>query len=423
MFMSASTYPIVLSKTVCISKPVLHSAAYSIPSFQCVICVNAKATMQTSPCGHRVVCRKCFVKTIQMAVSQRLLPLRCVICRAKILRLKQSGTTAGGVLLPTSASHYSVGGKSWVVPNSASSYTVGSTKWVVPGSASSYSVGKAWVVPSSASQYSMGSHGSVPNSASLYSMTSGSSSLSGVSSVSSATTGSQSSNKSGKCVGSRMGYPRQPTGSLRKSQTQAMKLRIQEYKEPVRSNKEQLEKPARLPPIKEFQREFRAGKERTASSSSTRIRCAQKIVTQLESPLLKNSTTTTTTTTSTTTNTTTTTTTTTYFRSPLKPANKEDKRKGEKRKEDKKQDERKEKDDNLDNKKKEDKQHKKSEKKETKTEKKEEKKEVKIEKDGKTDKKESKKEVKTEKKESKKEIKTDKKKEKKDAKMDKKEKD
>lgn len=36
------------------------------------------------------VCRRCFVKTIQMAVSQRLLPLRCVICRAKILRLKQT---------------------------------------------------------------------------------------------------------------------------------------------------------------------------------------------------------------------------------------------------------------------------------------------------------------------------------------------
>lgn len=162
------------------SRQLFRSAAYSLSSLQCVICVNAKATMQTSPCGHRVVCRKCFVKTIQMAVSQRLLPLRCVICRAKILRLKQSGTTAGGVLLPTSASHYSVGGKSWVVHNSASSYTMGSTKWVVPGSASSYSVGKTWVVPSSASQYSMGSNGSVPNSASLYSMTSGSSSLSGM---------------------------------------------------------------------------------------------------------------------------------------------------------------------------------------------------------------------------------------------------
>lgn len=57
---------------------------------ECVICISAKATMQTFPCGHRVVCRKCFVKTIQMAVSQRMLPLRCVICRTKIIRLKQS---------------------------------------------------------------------------------------------------------------------------------------------------------------------------------------------------------------------------------------------------------------------------------------------------------------------------------------------
>ena len=61
---------------------------------KCVICISAKATMQTFPCGHRVVCRKCFVKTIQMVVSQRILPLRCVICRAKVLRLKQ--TTTGG---------------------------------------------------------------------------------------------------------------------------------------------------------------------------------------------------------------------------------------------------------------------------------------------------------------------------------------
>lgn len=37
-----------------------------------------------------MICRRCFVKTIQNAVSQKNLPLRCVICRAKILRLKQS---------------------------------------------------------------------------------------------------------------------------------------------------------------------------------------------------------------------------------------------------------------------------------------------------------------------------------------------
>ncbi|CAG2163492.1 unnamed protein product [Oppiella nova] len=65
------------------------------PDEECVICISAKATMQTYPCGHRVVCRKCFVKTIQMVVSQRMLPLRCVICRSKILRLKQ--TSHGGL--------------------------------------------------------------------------------------------------------------------------------------------------------------------------------------------------------------------------------------------------------------------------------------------------------------------------------------
>lgn len=45
--------------------------------------------MRTMPCGHRVVCRKCFVKTIQTAVAERCLPLRCVVCRTKILKLKQ----------------------------------------------------------------------------------------------------------------------------------------------------------------------------------------------------------------------------------------------------------------------------------------------------------------------------------------------
>lgn len=60
------------------------------PFFQCVICVNAKAVMQTYPCGHKVVCRRCFVKTIQIALSQRTLPLCCVICRTKILRLKHT---------------------------------------------------------------------------------------------------------------------------------------------------------------------------------------------------------------------------------------------------------------------------------------------------------------------------------------------
>lgn len=69
--------------------------------------------MQTSPCGHRVVCRRCFVKTIQSAVAQRLLPLRCVICRARINRLISG---SGAWRLQESASNYSVGtSKSWAV--------------------------------------------------------------------------------------------------------------------------------------------------------------------------------------------------------------------------------------------------------------------------------------------------------------------
>ncbi|XP_062558194.1 ensconsin [Armigeres subalbatus] len=117
---------------------------------ECVICINARATMQTSPCGHRVVCRRCFVKTIQSAVAQRLLPLRCVICRARINRLT-SGST------------------SWRLQGSASSYSMGSKSWSVPGSASSYSVDDPRVI----------------QSASLYSMSSGSSCMSGISNISS----------------------------------------------------------------------------------------------------------------------------------------------------------------------------------------------------------------------------------------------
>ncbi|XP_070168612.1 protein split ends isoform X1 [Polyergus mexicanus] len=216
---------------------------------ECVICVNARATMQTAPCGHRVVCRRCFVKTIQTAVSQRLLPLRCVICRTKILRLKQT-------LIPRD---YSMSGKSWVLPQSASEYNMGTG--VTAGVSGP---GGRWGT------------GSVPASASLYSMASGSSSISGVSSVSSATSSSAHSTGS-----SALGKPtrvRQPIGAtLRRSQTQSMKMRIQEYQDPIQQISEEEEiRERRLPPIKEFQRDYRAGK------ASTRIRCAQKIVTQLE---------------------------------------------------------------------------------------------------------------------------------------------
>ncbi|XP_073961728.1 uncharacterized protein [Choristoneura fumiferana] len=257
----------------------------SSPEEECVICVNAKATMQTSPCGHRVVCRRCFVKTIQMAVSQRLLPLRCVICRAKILRLRQAPR------LVTS--------KSWQVSSGS---------------------GKSWGVPGSVSSYSVGAR-SVPASASLYSVTSGESSLSGVSSVSSNSGGVSSGCSTKLCAGAVCGgaclgaVPRAPAPSapsrvrqpasnaLRRSQHHSMKARLQEYQ--VHSYTGGPGEPSgRLPPIREFQREFREGRrESAAASASTRIRCAQKIVTQLEtSPQKKQD----------------------HFFRPLKPANTDD---------------------------------------------------------------------------------------------------
>ena len=43
---------------------------------QCIVCESNKATMQTFPCTHQVVCRTCFVRTIQTTVANRKLPLR-----------------------------------------------------------------------------------------------------------------------------------------------------------------------------------------------------------------------------------------------------------------------------------------------------------------------------------------------------------
>ncbi|XP_060522270.1 uncharacterized protein LOC132699520 [Cylas formicarius] len=194
---------------------------------ECVICIHAKATMQTSPCGHQVVCRKCFVKTIQIAVSQRLLPLRCVICRAKILRLKTSP------MFPTSASGYSMTSRT----------------------------------------------SSVPQSDSLYSVSSGGSSISSTSCSSDGP--SKDPTTSTACCAAHCNgglYSRQPTtGAIRRSQKQAMKITLQDYCRPEKSHVN------RLPPIKELPG---SSPLHSVPPASTRIRCAQKIVTQLEMPLL-----------------------------------------------------------------------------------------------------------------------------------------
>ncbi|XP_064535934.1 midnolin homolog isoform X1 [Drosophila montana] len=143
---------------------------------ECVICINARATMQTSPCGHRVVCRRCFVKTIQSAVAQRLLPLRCVICRARVNRLTSS---SGSWRIQESASSYSMGAKSWA---SAGVHAGG-----VVASASSYSMNDAHSEHHAFHQPTLhtaaggrhhyaatarGAHGRVSQSDSMYSMSS-----------------------------------------------------------------------------------------------------------------------------------------------------------------------------------------------------------------------------------------------------------
>lgn len=59
----------------------------------------------------------------------------------------------------------------------------------------------------------------------------------------------------------------------------AMKNRLQEFREPIKEMEEKYEKTSKLTPIQEFQREFRVGRD---ISNSTRIRCTQKIITQLQ---------------------------------------------------------------------------------------------------------------------------------------------
>lgn len=130
--------------------------------------------MQTSPCGHRVVCRRCFVKTIQSAVAQRLLPLRCVICRARVNRLTSS---SGTWRIQESASSYSMGAKSWA--------SVGVSADGVAPSASSYSMNDAHsghhAFHLHPTRFPRSPNGRVSQSDSLYSMSStGSSSATSV---------------------------------------------------------------------------------------------------------------------------------------------------------------------------------------------------------------------------------------------------
>ncbi|KFD66655.1 hypothetical protein M514_02909 [Trichuris suis] len=41
----------------------------SCPEEECVVCLTNRASLQTFPCGHMVLCRKCFVKTVQLDIA------------------------------------------------------------------------------------------------------------------------------------------------------------------------------------------------------------------------------------------------------------------------------------------------------------------------------------------------------------------
>ncbi|KAF0310998.1 hypothetical protein FJT64_018153 [Amphibalanus amphitrite] len=116
---------------------------------------SSKATMQTFPCGHCVVCRKCFIKTIQMTVAQRALPLRCVLCRERVIRLKQTFNCSYAMRLPLSVSQYSM-----------TSSVTSSPDWDLPSSSSLYSVSSGCSVVSADSQASRLSKSSLRSGAS-----------------------------------------------------------------------------------------------------------------------------------------------------------------------------------------------------------------------------------------------------------------
>eukprot|EP00095_Tigriopus_kingsejongensis_P009310 maker-scaffold320_size207635-snap-gene-0.11 protein:Tk09310 transcript:maker-scaffold320_size207635-snap-gene-0.11-mRNA-1 annotation:"PREDICTED: hypothetical protein LOC100642385 isoform 1" len=117
------------------------------PAEECVVCCQARAVMQVAPCGHQCQCRLCFVQNIQDAVTNRNLPLRCLICNAKILRVKNNSKHGGGQdhpvhnlgKLPKSVSGYSLQQNG--MPHSSSNHSMSSG--VSSMSTSSYGSGRS----------------------------------------------------------------------------------------------------------------------------------------------------------------------------------------------------------------------------------------------------------------------------------------
>ena len=84
--------------------------------------------MQVSPCGHQALCRLCFVHNIQEAVAGRDLPLKCLLCGSKIIRVKNNSKGGQGVDHPV---HVGFGGTTRTLskrmPKSVSGYSLCAT--------------------------------------------------------------------------------------------------------------------------------------------------------------------------------------------------------------------------------------------------------------------------------------------------------
>ena len=90
--------------------------------FQCVICCAARAVMQVAPCNHQALCRLCFVHTIQEAVAARDLPLKCLVCGSKIIRVKNNSKS--GQEMMVHPVHVGLGSRVKKIPKSVSGYSL-----------------------------------------------------------------------------------------------------------------------------------------------------------------------------------------------------------------------------------------------------------------------------------------------------------
>ena len=80
--------------------------------------------MQVAPCGHQALCRLCFVHNIQEAVAARDLPLKCLMCGSKIIRVKNNTKSGHGTDHPV---HVGLGSRMKKMPKSVSGYSLCAT--------------------------------------------------------------------------------------------------------------------------------------------------------------------------------------------------------------------------------------------------------------------------------------------------------